>query len=51
VTRGDLLHWLRVTHAPYAVAALIMVALVRRTRTVLESIAAALRARQPPGEP
>lgn len=50
MTRGDLLHWLRLTHAPYAVAALLLVALVRRTRRVLESIAAALRASLPPGD-
>lgn len=48
MTLDDLLTWLRLTHAPYLVAAALLVALVRRARRVLESIAAALRARLPP---
>lgn len=51
MTKSDLLAWLRLTHAPYAVAALVMVVLVRRTRRVLESIAEALRERAPSNEP
>lgn len=47
MSKGDLLSWLRLTHAPYAIAALVMVVLVRRTRRVLELVAEELRARAP----
>lgn len=48
MTYQDFLRSLHVTHAPYWVASVVVIALVRGVRRVLESIAAALRARLPP---
>lgn len=48
MSHTDFLHSLQVTHVPYWIAAVGVIVLVRNVRRVLESIAAALRARLPP---